>query len=138
MSHLHAIRVSKTSFKEWMLFGPVDQALRTSCQAEHVVVKSLTVSPHDAPIEVELWYNAQEAVTDGSDELNMRAQTILQEANCRDLGTTSELAVLSGQGLPALPVVKGVAILTGPGGSDFPTEHVECILATLIGMHQVE
>lgn len=136
MSHLHGIRVSKTSFKPWQLYGPVDQALRTSCQAEGVQVKSLKVMVHHEPVDVEMWFNSEQAVTDGSEELNIRAQTILQEAQARELGTTPEKALLEGKGLPAIPVVKGVAILTGSGATDFPTEHDECILATLIGMHE--
>jgi hypothetical protein len=132
---VNGVRVSKTSFKKWFLHGPVDQALKTSTQADEVKCYPLTVSVHGAPVSVELWCNAQEAAKDGTDELNPHAQSMLQEAHFREQGTTVEEAFAAGYALPSLPVIKGVAVLTGPGCSDFPPDAVQCTLAALVGVH---
>lgn len=132
---VNAVRVSKTSFKKWFLYGPVDQALKTSTQAEQVKCYPLSVPVHGAPVSVELWCNIEEAAKDGTDELNGHAQSMLQEAHFREQGTTVEEAFAAGAALPTLPVIKGVAVLTGPGCTDFPEHAVQCTLAALVGIH---
>lgn len=130
---IKAIRVSKTSLKHWALFGPVEGALKTTCQAE--VIKPINLHLGDvggAVVDLELWINV-EAGEPGQDEPNPPAQQILQEAEARKSGLTAEEALLSGQALPQLPIVKGVGVLTGPGGSDMPEDNLADILARLLG-----
>ena len=130
---VRVVRVSKTSFKGWVLYGPVETALKTSTQADAVKVIPIHLTVHDAPLEVELWINAEEATPFGNDELNPPAQVILQQRECAAVGLNRTEEVLAGHDLPELPLVKGVAILTGTGCSEFPQDHVECILAALVG-----
>lgn len=130
----NVIRVSKTSFKTWDLYGDLDDALRTSCQAGQVKCIPIHLDEvHDTPVDVELWINAEEASTEleSHDELNPTVQAILREKLLREQG---------GDGSQFddadLPVIKGVGVLTGPGRSDFPTENPGCILGALVGRHQ--
>lgn len=127
------MRVSKTSFKEWVLYGAVDQALKTSCQADAVKVVPIQLTVHDEPMELELWLNADELRPFSEDEPNPPAQVILQQRECAAQGTNRTEMVLAGYDLPETPLVKGVAILTGPGCSEFPDDHVPCTLAALVG-----
>lgn len=138
MSQIKCVRVSKTSFKVWVLYGPVDQALKTSTQAEAVKVIPIKVPVHDEMLDVELWVNTEEAVVamDSTDELNPPAQLILQQVELRKQGINALDLLSSGAGLPSLPIIKGVAILTGAGASDFPQEHIECTLAALTGQNE--
>jgi hypothetical protein len=48
-TEVEAIRVSKTSIKEWHLFGPIDQALKTSIQTTAVRAYSLSVEMYETP-----------------------------------------------------------------------------------------
>jgi hypothetical protein len=130
---IRAVRVSKTSFKEWILHGPVDQALKTSCQADAVRVIPIQVTVHDEPVMVELWINAEPATPDRGDELNPPAQVILQQRELAARGLNRTHEVLTGGEIPDLPLVKGIAILTGPGCSEFPQQHIECTLTVLVG-----
>lgn len=133
------IRVSKTSFKEWTLYGPIDQALKTSTQAEAVKAISIHLdSVHGSPVDLELWVNVEAAQLGGEDELNAHAQMILSQLEWAKQGITAEEAFEAGYELPEIPVIKGVAVLTGPGGSEFPQEHMECILAALMGAHPTQ
>jgi hypothetical protein len=132
---IQAVRVSKSSFKEWKLHGPVDQALKTSCQADAVKAIPLHLDDvHGAPVDVELWVNIEEG-DPGEDEPNPHGMMILQNMECSKQGITPAEALLAGYELPELPVIKGVAVLTGAGGSDFPMGNFRCVIASLVGMH---
>lgn len=139
-----AYRVSKTSIKPWYLYGPVDQALKTTAQAEAVRVVPLSVEVHDQTIEVELWLNAEEAIVkpddrggyDSEDELNFPAQAMLAHNYQRTCGVLPPpREMYCDEQYSSIPNVQGVAILTGPGCSDFPDEFGACALYALMGSH---
>lgn len=131
---IKAIRLSKTSFKAWMLVGDAQDAIRTSCQAEHVKSILLHLDDiHGEPVDVEMWINTEEAEVEikevddamvpmSADEPNPYGQVILREHALRG-------------GEPEIPFIKGVAVLTGPHHTDFPQENTECVLAALVGRH---
>lgn len=130
----NVIRVSKTSFKQWDLYGDLDDALRTSCQAENVKCVPIHLDEvHDVPVDVELWINADEASTDmeSHDELNPTVQAILRLKLLREQGGDG-----SQFSDDQLPVIKGVGVLTGPNRTDFPEENTGCILGALVGRHE--
>lgn len=127
-----AVRVSKTSLKQWILYGPVDQALKTTCQAEAVKPINLHLDDvHGSPVDLELWVNQEEGHP-GIDEPNPAAQMILQNQEMAKQGTTALEALQSGLELPALPVVKGIAVITGQGCTDLVDENLECVLHALL------
>lgn len=129
---VQAVRVSKTSFKPWKLHGPIDQALKTSCQADAVKALPLHLDDvHGSPVDLELWINVEEGVP-GEDEPNPHAMMIMQY---QKLGVSGVEALLSGQGLPAMPMIKGVGVLTGAGATDFPIDQIQCVVPALVGMH---
>lgn len=132
---IKAVRVSKTSFKRWDLHGPVDQALKTSTQAEAVKCIPIHLEDvHGEPVDLELWANSEPGVP-GDDEPNPHGQLILQQIELRKQGITVQEVIEGGYGLPELFVINGVAILTGPGGTDIPEAHLECTLGALLGHH---
>jgi hypothetical protein len=133
---IKAIRVSKTSMKPWYLSGPVDQALLTSTQAKGLKVVSLHLDDvHGEPADCELWTNNEEWATD--DESNIFADMILVQHKMRSAETVE--AMMEAEKMPSQPVTKGVAILTGVGGTDFPKGKDDkskwCILQSLLGKH---
>lgn len=136
-----AVRVSKTSFKQWYLHGPVDQALKTSTQAEQVKPFSLHLDDvHGNPVDCELWVNTSTR-DDEDDEPNPAACEILARQALREKGLEPAEVELLGAGKDVIdntPDIKGVAILTGLGGTDFPEEHIGCILSSLMGRHKDE
>lgn len=117
---ISAVRVSKTSLKRWTLYGAVDQALKTSCQADAVRVIPIHFDVDDQPLQAELWINVQPRLA-ADEEPNPGADVICQQQRLRDKGLSlAEVALLgAGDVVSDLDSVKGVAILTGPGGSDF-------------------
>ena len=138
-----AVRVSKTSLQPWSLYGPIDQALKTTAQAESVRVFPIHIMAHGQPVELELWINSEEAeLPDG--DINPPAVMILQQNELRRRGITipeslEELeSIVEAHDDPfdALPMVQGPAILTGAGGTDVPDgEELGCVLMALIGRH---
>ena len=127
-----AVRVSKTSFKSWTLHGPIDQALKTTCQANAVKAVSIHLDDvHGKPVDVELWLSTEVACVD-HDEINPPAQIMLYVAQ----GGTSDSGLA--EAFEKVDPVKGVAVLTGPGGTDFPTGDIECTLHALLGQHSDE
>ena len=138
-----AVRVSKTSLQPWSLYGPIDQALKTTAQAESVRVFPIRIMAHGQPVELELWINSEEAeLPDG--DINPPAVMILQQNELRRRGipnpeSLEELeAIVEAHDDPfsALPMVQGPAILTGAGGTDVPDgEELGCVLMALIGRH---
>ena len=138
-----AVRVSKTSLQPWSLYGPIDQALKTTAQAESVRVFPIHIMAHGQPVELELWINSEEAeLPDG--DINPPAVMILQQNELRRRGITipeslEELeSIVEDHDDPfaALPMVQGPAILTGAGGTDVPDgEELGCVLMALIGRH---
>lgn len=134
---IKAVRVSKASFKSWVLHGPVDQALKTSTQAEAIKAIPIHIDDiHGKPVDVELWINTQEAVLDGSDEVNPPAQVIWEQNELRKRGLFVEDVLNPGKSPLYTPPIKGVAILTGEGCTDFPEDNIECTLAALVGQHE--
>lgn len=142
-----AIRVSKTSLKPWALFGPIDQALKTSAQAESVRVFPLQVMAHGQPVELELWINAEEACVERDDEINPPAVMILQQNELRRQGIPIPQSLDELESIvenhddifDRLPMVQGPAILTGAGGTDVPDgEELGCVLLALVGRHDDE
>ncbi len=133
VAEISCVRVSKTSFKQWKLYGPVDQALKTSTQAAAVKVIPIKLEVHGEEVEVELWINADPATPFSDDELNPPAQVILQQRELAEKGLNRTEEYLAGNDLPELPLVKGVGVLTGPGATEFPQQHIECTLAALVG-----
>ena len=137
---IQAVRVSKTSLKRWALYGPIDQALKTSAQAEAVRVFPIYVTAHGETVELELWINAGD--DDDHHHMNPPATVILQNNELRRRGISAprdmeELGDLLDQEnlFENLPVVQGPAILTGAGCTDVPNEHLECVLMALVGQH---
>ena len=138
-----AVRVSKTSLQPWSLYGPIDQALKTTAQAESVRVFPIRIMAHGQPVELELWINSEEAeLPDG--DINPPAVMILQQNELRRRGipipeSLEELeSIVEDHDDPfaALPMVQGPAILTGAGGTDVPDgEELGCVLMALIGRH---
>lgn len=138
-----AVRVSKTSLQPWSLYGPIDQALKTTAQAESVRVFPIHIMAHGQPVELELWINSEEAsLPDG--DINPPAVMILQQNELRRRGiaipeSLEELeSIVEDHDDPfaALPMVQGPAILTGAGGTDVPDgEELGCVLMALIGRH---
>lgn len=132
---VQVLRVSKTSIKSWILYGPVDQALKTTCQADSVRCIPLQVDIDcGPPTDLELWVNS-ENIHPGEDhfEFNPAVQVFLvQDAlrkHCAEQGKESADAQAF-----SVPVIQGVAVLTGPGCSDTPTDHLECLVAALMGL----
>ena len=141
---IKAIRVSKTSLKPWALYGPIDQALKTSAQAESVRVFPIRIVAHGQPVELELWVNAEEATVERDDEINPPAVMILQQNELRSRGIPiphsldelEDIVESHDDPFAALPMVQGPAILTGAGGTDVPDgEELGCVLMALIGRH---
>ena len=139
-----AVRVSKTSLQPWALYGPIDQALKTTAQAESVRVFPIHLMAHGQPVELELWVNAEEATVEHDYDLNPPAVMILQQNELRRRGipipqTSDELEAIVENAediFDRLPMVQGPAILTGAGGTDVPdTEELGCVLMALIGRH---
>lgn len=138
-----AVRVSKTSLQPWSLYGPIDQALKTTAQAESVRVFPIHIMAHGQPVELELWINSEEAsLPDG--DINPPAVMILQQNELRRRGISipeslEELeSIVEDHDDPfaALPMVQGPDILTGAGGTDVPDgEELGCVLMALIGRH---
>ena len=140
---IKAVRVSKTSLSEWSLYGPVDQALKTTAQADAVRVVPIHLTTHGEPVELELWINAELADEDEPRELNAPALMILQHNEMRRQGITppqtkkelKEMQANYDTIFDKLPLVKGPAILTGAGCTDMPDE-LGCILMALVGQHE--
>jgi hypothetical protein len=141
---IKALRISKASAKEWTLYGPIDQALKTSIQAEAVCVVPLHVAVHGEKLELELWINAQEATPqDGS--LNGPAVAILAVDRLREQGVdlhpfsvsldeeSMSMISVDAKQLAGVPKVNGPAILTGAGGADLPDTNMDCLLHALMG-----
>lgn len=138
-----AVRVSKTSLQPWSLYGPIDQALKTTAQAESVRVFPIHIMAHGQPVELELWINSEEAsLPDG--DINPPAVMILQQNELRRRGISipeslEELESIvedHDDSFAALPMVQGPVILTGAGGTDVPDgEELGCVLMALIGRH---
>lgn len=130
---IKAIRVSKTSFKDWYLSGPIDQALRTSTQAKNLRVFPLHLDDvHGEPVNCELWLDAKD--WSHGDESNPRADHIIHQNALANAQTVKAM-----QEVETLPPCRGVAILTGPGGTDFPKAAnglSGCVLAALMGAHK--
>lgn len=134
-----AVRVSKTSFKRWTLYGAIDQALKTSCQAETVKVVPIHINDVEGkPLSAELWINTQPRLS-ADEEPNPGADVICQQQRLRDKGLSlAEVELLgAGEVVADLDSVKGVAILTGPGGSDFAVgltdEELAKVFAAILG-----
>lgn len=147
-----SIRVSKTSFKAWSLYGPVDQALKTSIQAEAVKVFPLKVCVHGDELHLALWINAEE-MSSADDESNAPATLILQQQELRNRGLDeiplggpetddgTGMHIVAAQLMDGVPLVQGPAIITGAGGDDIPGSQenslisVDCVLSALVGTH---
>jgi hypothetical protein len=142
---IKTFRISKTSLKPWGLYGPIEAALKTTLQADAVRVVPLSVDHHGEQTDLELWINAAE---DDSERhsINAPATTILALAEARQKGGAySTLAAdipegVSAMVMAALPddveIVKvyGPAILCGPGATDVPNAHPDCLMMALLGM----
>jgi hypothetical protein len=139
-----ACRVSKTSLKPWTLYGPIDQALKTSIQATSVRFHSLNLTVHGMDIALEMWVNA-EPISETSESPNMPAITILAVQKLREQGKLAQAEVFDmGEvivGVTSIshddlvPVV-GAVIVTGAGGADLPDiEDLGCVFAALMGQH---
>lgn len=139
---IKALRVSKTSMKSWVLHGPLDQALKTSIQADSVKVCPLTVpiGENGAQLELEMWIDAAE---ESDHRPNPPATLILAVDNARKKGTPLDTTTLTDddgevliQSLHIDPseisVVHGTAILTGAGATSIPECHTECLMQALI------
>lgn len=127
MNKISAVRVSKTSFKRWTLYGAVDQALKTSCQANALKVIPIHLDDIEGkPLQAELWTNTQPRLA-SDEEPNPGADVICQQQRLRDKGLSlAEVELLgAGEVVADLDNIKGVAILTGPGGSDFAPEFAD-------------
>lgn len=133
---IKAIRISKTSFKPWALYGPIDQALKTSIQAESVRVVSVTAPIGDVQMELELWIDASSDAAEHGP--NVPATIILLIAHARENGLPNPI-VTGDEGEMVIPVmdgtaiVHGPAIMTGAGGADIPEAHLECLIGVLLG-----
>lgn len=122
---IKTLRVSKSSIRPWNLYGPVDQAMRTTCQTDGLRFVELEFKLHGLDIHAELWFSQHDADPD-EDELNPAAQMMLSQNNLR-------------QGDPerSQPIVKGVAVLTGLGVTslEWETPHdFQLTVAALLGM----
>jgi hypothetical protein len=136
------LRISKTSISEWVLYGPIDQALKTSIQASAVRGCNLTAQVHDQPMDLVLWVSADPAYADEDRAPNMMAMTILAIQKLRDNGESpavmdSPLGLTVGMSrefFEATTPIYGPAILTGAGGTDLPEgEELGCIFHALMG-----
>lgn len=134
-----SIRVSRSSFRHWELHGPIDQALKTTLQAEAVRVVPITISVHGQPVTLELWVNALELDMEDIDDprrLNMPAMAIVQRQSLRDKGIADpgEIRIKDIAGLLHVDPILGPVILTGAGGTDLPDIHPECLVNELLGL----
>lgn len=139
-----ALRISTTSLKEWTLYGPIDQALKTSTQAKAVKGCSLRALVHDEPLDVVLWISAEPTYSDNKQPPNLMAMTMLALQRMRDNGEAVEtvegpmgvMVGLSREMMDSQPPVYGPAILTGAGGTDLPEgDDMSCIVYALMGQH---
>lgn len=141
---IEAVRVSKTSIKEWHLFGPIDQALKTSIQTTAVKVHPLSITVHDVPVDLALWVDARPVEQSGAPP-NPNATLMLALQAMRDRGEETD-AIELGPGMVLKMVslvnnqntqlVTGAAILTGAGGMNLPKNvDWQCLMAALIGRH---
>lgn len=135
---IKAMRVSKTSAKVWFLHGPIESALMTSCQANEVRAIPLSTHVHGEDHDVELWINTTEWEDEEEDEPNPGAQQMLVVAELAKKGLSfTELEAFGpGDVLDTVPKILGVAVLTGPGGTDFPQENPMCVVSALMGNHE--
>lgn len=138
---IKAVRISKTSFKPWALYGPIDQALKTSIQAESVRVRSVTAPIGDEQVELELWIDAadtalEELEAGNNHAPNVPATAILLIAHARANGLP--LIATDGNGVllqaEGMELVYGPAIMTGAGGTDVPEAHLQCLMDVLLGI----
>jgi hypothetical protein len=126
---INAVRISKTSAKQWELHGPIQEALKTTCQANQLKPFTLHLDDvHGEPVDLELWVDQGERESD-QQEPNWMAQKILELQQINHVVTPEDLDKKPHQ-------VKGVAVITGPGGSDVPgMERMSCVLMALAGQH---
>lgn len=126
---IKTIRISKTSAQPWELHGPVQEALKTTCQTEQLKPFNLHLDDvHGEPVDLELWCGTTERVSE-KEEPNWMAQKILELQQINHVVTPEDLDKKAHR-------VKGVAVLTGPGGSDVPgMERMACVLMALAGQH---
>lgn len=141
---IKAFRISKTSFKPWQLHGPVDQALKTTIQADAVRVIPVGVSIGELDLALEMWIDASVESQHGP---NGPATTVLAVADARKKGQPLPTITLVEDVLnnvqtwvgaveidtDEIPLVRGAAILTGPGASDVPDCYAEGLVQALMG-----
>lgn len=131
---ISAVRISKTSMKRWTLHGPIDQALKTTIQADAVRVVSLYAP--DEEVELEVWVGADDQ-NHHQPNIPVMAMIALSEARrsgenlptIEDEENLTHLVVTSGD-----EPIFGPAVLTGPGGTDLPEVNLETLMSVLMGM----
>jgi hypothetical protein len=139
-----ALRISTTSIKQWVLYGPIDQALKTSIQTKAVKGCTLSATVHDQPMNLVLWVSADPSYADDEEERppNMMAMTILAVQKLRDHGETPAvmnspmgmMIAMDQSMFASQPPIYGPAILTGAGGENLPEgEELGCIFHALMG-----
>lgn len=145
---VQAVRISKTSAQKWTLHGPIDQALKTSIQADAVKFYPIHVELHGTPLDLLLWINAAEITEETTQGPNPNAMMVIHAQKLRDSGEDVEI-VADDADFTALIVntvktlfaeltpVAGPAILTAAGGEDVPDVGTRCLLAALmLGKHE--
>lgn len=140
-----AMRVSKTNVKAWTLYGPIDQALKTSIQAKAVKAHTLTPIINGVPMPLALWVSAEPVYADDSERPNLLAMTMLAVQSMRDRDEEPQVYADPRSGAMMITMdcvldevdtpILGPAILTGAGGEGLPEPDMTCIFHTLMGQH---
>jgi hypothetical protein len=139
---IKAIRVSNTSIKSWDLHGPIDQALKTSMQADSVRFFPLDVNLHGDEVKMELWIDAAEITEETEKSVNPYAMVFLRVQKIRDEAANltadtpnlgNVIVGLATMNMSDMDPIAGIAILTGAGGTDVPDHAVSCIFQALMG-----
>lgn len=139
---IKSYRISGTSVRPWELHGPIDQALKTTIQADSVRVIGLRVPLHGIDTEMELWVDGAQESRHGP---NVVATGIAVIALARSQGISIDRELVDdpdGEQVWAttfnapfedIDLIHGPAVLTGAGGTDAPEVHLGRLMAALMG-----
>lgn len=144
---IKSIRVSGGSLRSWALYGPIDQALKTTCQADAMRCFSLTIPINETQVELDMWINAKcrdmtVEPNEDYEHFSPLGHLILVRELLRRKGI-HEPEMMEEEDLLNLvtdiiattpsPLVSGKAILTGAGGVDIPSVETVDLIRGLLG-----
>jgi len=125
-----ALRVSRTRQQTWMLYGPIDQALKTTIQSRAVKAIPFHVTLHKKKIDLELWIDADQ---EENHHIHGPATIIVERAKLDQEGVTEPMSMV----ITDNPIRGRTAVVTGAGGTNVmsSTRNMECLMEALFGQH---